>query len=278
MKNTNNQLKSWIFGKPILFSVASFLSVLVFILLYSLIGSIISIDLGNNSLIGLLLLILPFIYPAYYMIKKLPHDKIHRNDFIAIVNGCAFVSILLSLITAPYFLYLDYLHNKMEFVRATHPILFNTTAIFVIILALYLVGLTLSSIYAKYKRCTTMGVSPWKVILSMPFTFFMLWTPGYLIEEKTKKSDLQIKSTWYTKFHKWVLANIHNTLCVFLFIVLFRSAIAGIATIVLTVALLVIYTLWYKKHKSDFIQNINKGYALTAICLNIAIIISLLLQ
>jgi hypothetical protein len=59
-----------------------------------------------------------------------------------------------------------------------------------IFVSLYLIGVALSGIYAKYKRATTLGIKPWKVILSMPFAFLLMWTPGYLIKDKDTKSVL----------------------------------------------------------------------------------------
>jgi hypothetical protein len=157
-----------------------------------------------------------------------------------------------------------------------HPVIFNISVILFVLLALYLFGLAISGIYAKYKRCKEMGITPWKIFLSMPFAFFMLWTPGYLIEEKTKKSNLQIKSKWFGNFNKWVLSSFNNVLFVFLFLTICKTMIAGLPTMVLCAVLLIIYTLWYVKHKSDFIKNINNGYALTAVGINIAIILAVI--
>lgn len=278
MEKTTKQLKSWLFGKPVLFSLVSFLSVIVFVLMYSLVGSFIHFDMGYDSLAALFLFILPFIYPVYYLIKKLSVDKMYRNDFIAIVNGCAIISLLFSAFTIPYFTHIEELRRYMLKMYVLHPAIFNTAAFLLIFVALYLIGVSIANIYAKYKRCTTMGINKWKVILSMPFAFFMLWTPGYLIEEKTKKSNLEIKSVWFSKFQKWVVSGFNNTLLVFLFLLLLKSVFAGILTITLSVAILVIYTLWYVKHKSDFIKNINNGYALTAVGINLAVIIAMLVQ
>ena len=92
MKKTSNQLKQWLFNKPAVFTLLSFIFISVFILIYSLIASWLNINHEQNLLFGLVLFLLPFIYPVYYMIKKLPHDNMYRNDFIAIVN--TYVNIL----------------------------------------------------------------------------------------------------------------------------------------------------------------------------------------
>lgn len=268
----NNQLKQWLFNKPILFTF-------IFVglgLIFSVIHSIISMFVPIESSAPLaIMFILSFIFSVYYTIKKLPHDKMYRNDFVAIVNGGAFISIIFSLLI----LFVPHgpdAQTQALWLYATHPAIVITGMTALIFSGLYLSGIAISGIYAKYKRCREMGISPWKIILSMPFAFFMLWTPGYLLAEKSNKSNLQIKSAWYSKLNKWILNDFNNTLLVFLLILLFKTSFAGVSTMLLTLSLLVIYTLWYIKHKSDFVKNINNGYALTAVGINIAIIMAVL--
>ena len=155
-----------------------------------------------------------------------------------------------------------------------HPVLFIAFSVLLSLFVLYLIGLAICGIYAKYKRATTIGISPWKVILSMPFGFLLMWTPGYLIKDKNVKTSLDIKSNWYNRFNKWVMDNSYNLIFVFLFFLFCKGIIAGISTVILYFALLIIYALWYAKHKSDFMQNINRGYALTAVIINIAILLA----
>ena len=214
------------------------------------------------------------------MIKKLPHDEMPRQDFIAITNGASFISIASSIIAM---ITLGLIGNgikmKMMMMYLLHPTMFTIIMISIALVTLYIIGVAISGVYAKYKRITTMGVSPWKAILSMPFAFLMLWTPGYLIAEKgNKKSNLLIKSKWYNRFNNWVLSNSSNVLFVFLFLLFAKGIIAGLSTLILTIALLIIYTLWYVKHKSDFMKNINKGYALTSVGINIAILMAVILS
>ena len=270
----NNQLKQWLFNKPVLFSLMFIGLGLIFSIIHSLVSMVIPIE---SSLPLTLMFAFSFIFSAYYMIKKLPHDKMNRNDLVAIVNGGAFISILSSLLL----LFVPNGQNaktQVMLLYMMHPNIFMIGVVVITLIGLYLIGLAISGIYAKYKRCVEMGVSPWKIILSMPFAFLLLWTPGYLINDKAKKSNLLIKSQWYSKLNKWILKNANNTLLVFLLILLFKTTFAGIPTMLLTISLLVIYTLWYVKHKSGFIKNINNGYALTAVGINIAIVIAVLLQ
>lgn len=271
---TKTRLKSWLFTKPIMFTLL-FLGIgIIFSIFYSLIQSVFNFE----SLIPMYILCaLTFILPAYYMIRKLPHDNLSQSDFVAIVNGASFIAILSSMI-AIFFMGINgtYFQHKIMKLYVLYPTTFFILVTLAILVSLYLLGLAISGIYAKYKRATTLGISPWKIILSMPFAFLMLWTPGYLIQDKSVKSSLEIKANWYSRFNKWVVANFGNTLFVFLFILILKGVITGLTTLTLSALLLIIYALWYTQHKSDFVKNINGGYALTAVGINIAIILAVI--
>ena len=274
MKNIS-QLKQWLFNKPAVFSVMFFGLITVLALLYSVIQTF----FGFNTFTPMYFIFaVSFIYSVYYMIKKLPHDTMHQSDFVAITNATSIISIVSSIIAISVFgLYGPLFQRQMMKLYFFHPVIFGIAFVTITLVSLYILGVAVSGIYAKYKRATTMGIAPWKVILSMPFAFLLLWTPGYLIEEKTKKSNLTIKANWYARFNKWVMSNFSNILFVFLFFVLAKAVIAGLPTLIYTSALLVIYAIWYKKHKSDFVKNINGGYALACIGINFAMILSVIL-
>ena len=269
-------LKSWMLTKPMLFAIWCTILMVIFGFGYSLIQTFLHIE----SYIPLYILCaLTFILPACYMIQKLPHDKMNQNDFVAITNGSSIISIIASFIAifTMSFSNLSF-HRDLIALYILHPTIFSILLTLTVFVSLYLIGLSLAGIYAKYKRAVTLGVSPWKVILSMPFSFLLMWTPGYLTDEKDVKPNLEIKSAWYKKLNKWVLNNFSNTLFMFLILLFFKSVIAGLPTLTLAVLLMIIYALWFTKHKSDFIQNINNGYATTAVGINIAILIAVLLQ
>lgn len=272
---TTSQLKQWLLTKPIIFALILFCSVTVLGLLLSVIQTFLPFE---PTIAVSAIFIISLAFAAYYTIKKLPHDKMPQKDFIAITNGASIISLASSLfILSIYGIYAGTLRQKLMMMYLLHPGMLNVILGLLIAFALYILGVAVSGVYAKYKRATTIGVTPWKVILSMPFAFLLMWTPGYLIEEKGNKSNLLIKSKWYTRFNNWVMANFSNLLFTFLFLLFAKTIIAGTSTLILTIALLIIYTLWYVKHKSDFVKNIDKGYALTAVGINIAIILAMIL-
>lgn len=274
MKNIP-QLKQWLLNKPFIFSLMFFGLASVLGLLFSVVQTLLHFE----TLAPIYFIFgFSFIFSTYYMIKKLPHDTMCRSDFIAITNGTSIISILSSIAAISVFgLYGHIFQRKMMTLYLLHPVLFGIIFLAITLFSLYILGVAISGLYAKYQRARTMGISPWKIILSMPFSFLMIWAPGYLIEDKNKKTNLIIKSKWYARFNNWVISNFSNMLFVFLFLLLAKSVIAGFPTLMLTLALLVIYTLWYVKHKSDFVKNINNGYALTSVGINLAILAAVIL-
>lgn len=276
MQKEKTKLKSWLLIKPLMFTLWFLILGTILGFAYSFIQSIFNFE----SMIPLYILCaLTFILPACYIIQKLPHEKMGQNDFVAITNGAGFISIIASLVAILTIgFYGENIQRDMLMMYILHPTMFYGILSFVFVTSLYLIGVALSGIYAKYKRATTIGISPWRVILSMPFTFLLMWTPGYLIQDKEIKSELEIKSSWFKKLNKLVLANFNNTLFMFLLLLFFKCVIAGTATLILSALLLILYVLWYVKHKSDFIKNINKGYALTAVGINLAILFAVIIQ
>ncbi len=276
MQTEKTPLKSWLLTKPLVFTLWFLILGLILGFGYSVIQSVFNFETITPLYI---LLALTFILPACYMIQKLPRDKMNQSDFVAITNGAGLISITASFIAILTIgMYGNQVQNDMMRLYILHPTTFYILLSFIMLTSLYLIGVAVSGIYAKYKRVVTLGVSPWKVILSMPFAFLLMWTPGYLIKDKEIKSALEIKSHWYSKLNKWVLSNFGNTLFAFLLLIFFKSLIAGSATLILAIISLVIYALWYTKHKSDFVKNINKGYALTAVGINLAILLAVIIQ
>ena len=90
MKNIK-QLKQWLFNKPAIFSLMFFGLVVILGLIYSAIQTFFHFD----TLVPIYFIFgLSFIYSIYYMIKKLPHDKLYQSDFVAITNGVSIISII----------------------------------------------------------------------------------------------------------------------------------------------------------------------------------------
>ena len=275
-KQNKPALKSWLLTKPLMFTLWCMGLIVIFGLSYALIQTFFNFE---SLWLVYTLCALTFALPICYMIQKLPHEKMNQSDFVAIANGATIISVIPSFIAVLMAGFYSYsLQRDMMALYMWHPAAFSILLALAVFISIYLIGVSISGIYAKYKRATTLGVSPWKVILSMPFAFLLMWTPGYLIKDKDTKSGLEIKSAWYAKFNKWVLSNFSNTLFVFLFLLFCKGLMTGVTTLILSALLLAVYALWFTKHKSDFVKNINDGYAITAIGINLAILIAIIIQ
>ena len=278
MQNKKNniipQLKTWLFTKPVLFAISFFVLSAVLFMIYGAIST--ALDMSSVYPMYVLFM-LSLIACIWYTIKKLPHDKMNQNDFIAITNGTTLISIFATLIPMTFIiLYGSTLRAHLLMFYLMHQSLCILLFLLFLLISLYVIGVSICGIYAKYKRAESIGISPWKIVLSMPFAFLLMWTPGYLLKGKDIKSNLQIKCQWYSKLQKWVMGNSSNILFTFLFLLFCKGVITGWATFILYATLIILYALWYIKHKSDFIKDVNKGYAMTAIGINIAIILAII--
>lgn len=202
----------------------------------------------------------------------------NQNDFIKIINGQTLISVCVM------FLSIAIISNGTEAIRhyllwllTTHPILFWLLSSVSILIYLYILGTIIICIYAKYKRALEFNISHWKIICSMPFTFLLMWTPGYLIAEKNStKEEVTIQSNLYNKIHNYVIANKGNTIFAFIIMICITKLFSGFVPLLTTLGLLILYFLWNIKYKSTFIDKISKEYSLMATSINIAIWIAVL--
>ena len=270
--NETSVLSNWLFRQPLVFATAYFVISTLLVVLFTAINAIFNTDSFVALLITLFIALVGTAY--YFLIKKLPHDDMHRNDLIAITNGCSIIAIVLPLF---FLLFVgtnpNMIHRKLVWMYILHPNVLMFLGLLSTFAVLYLLGVAISGIYAKYKRTTTMGISKWKIFCSMPFGFLLLWTPGYLIPEKNAKSNVKIKSHWYSVFNKWVISDVYNTLVVFLGFLLLKNIFSGTGVFLLTAVLLGIYGVWYLKYKQNLMKIMNNGYALSAVFINITAIL-----
>ena len=287
-ENTKSTLTTWLWNNPARFTGWMLIVSAIFVGI-SYIPSIMNIPLID--VVGLVLMALSIIFITRNLVKHLPYKNISHSDFVAILNGYK----LLSMVLFTGWAGLGLLMNKTtifkgpitdattgEIVKYVHisETLNNIIQIIWFVLAVYLLGIWISSIYVKYKRAKDMGISGWKIILSMPFTFMMSWMPGYLDTDKKTQSNMTIKSNWYDKFNKWVIANKNNTLFTFLLLYIFINLFlsANISVILFPLMLFAIYMLWKNIAKDNFKKHINNGYAWLSVGINIFMIIMFIRQ
>lgn len=283
-QNIKTTLKTWLWNKPARFTGWA----LIFGVLFfgaSYIPNIEKIPAVDIAIC--IITIVAFVFMVRDLIKNLPYKNINHSNFVAITNAYK----LLSVLVFSGWMGLTFLMNKCK-PSDIHPYsvstdinqayfviprtLFSIIEIIWFVVAAYLLGLWISNIYVKYKRAKDTGLSGWKVILSMPFTFMMSWMPGYLSADKKNQSGLTIKSRCYDIFNKWVVSNSNNTLFVFLLLFIFANLFVSthLSTIFFPLILFAIYMLWKTVTKESFTKHINRGYIWTAIIINILMLIS----
>lgn len=281
-----SNLKTWLWNKPARFAVW-----ILFISALFVGGTYIPalVELPASDIVAVCILLIAFLFTVRGLIKSLPYNKISHSDFVAIINGYQ----ILSLILVSGWAGLTFLMNRCkpsrllvsninDTVTNTRYLyipdtLFNILQVVWFILAVYLLGLWIMSIYVKYKRAKDMGISGWKAILTMPFTFMMTWMPGYITLDR-KQSSVTIKSKWYAHLNNWVTENINNSVCMFLLLFIFSTVfiVADISVILFPLMLFAIYMLWKTLAKDCFLPNINRGYAWTAILINMFMLMSII--
>lgn len=282
-QNIKTTLKTWLWDKPARFTGWVFIFTALFYA-GSYIPNIDKIPAIDAICLGISLITIVFLIRS--LIKSLPYKNINHGNFVAMTNGYK----LLSLTLFGVWMGLTMLMNRCKpsdivissvsaEINKTYLViprtLFSMIEIVWFVVAVYLLGLWISSIYVKYKRAKDMGLSGWKVILSMPFTFIMSWMPGYLTSDK-KQSNLTINSKWYNIFNKWVISKPNTTLFVFLVLFVLTNLFisTNLATVLFPLMLFAIYMLWKTITKDTFSKHINRGYIWTAIVINLLMVMS----
>lgn len=271
MKKTT--LKTWLFTRPFQFALRM-LIVIIIAWLPRLFPTI-NISLFNYGTLALAVCI--FAWAAYKLAKSLPLKEISQKDFVALTNGYRITILATLFIFFGYNALTEYLFSSFWFFKmppVMTRILFESLGVIQAFIPMFILGTVLSSIFVKYRRAKIMGLTPWKIILTMPFTFIMSWMPGYLIADKSTKSDLQIKSNWYSKFNAWATATSVNTTFVFLFLILLSNILLTrqSASLLFPLVLFLVFSLWNSTSKPNFKASMNRGYVWLAIIINIIMV------
>ena len=269
MKPEKTTLKTWLFTRPIQFTLRMLIVFLLFWLpdIFPVINKIplsdvvlISLGLGTT------------IWAIYKLVKSLPLSIMPRNDFVAITNGYRITLFIALAVWMVVGIAIEQLFRMRVPGARVLPMMYQLSFY---LLSMYLLGVSLSGFCVKYVRARIFGMSKWKVILSIPFTFIMAWIPGYLIDDKSNKTNLQINSKWFARFNKWATATQINATFVFVCLILLTNALLTKHpfTILLPATLFLIFLIWQGFSKPDLKSKINRGYSWVAIIINIILLV-----
>ncbi len=275
MQNTKHAtLSSWLLWSPLRFAIISLGLMLGSTLLYSIIVHRIYDTPPPSQTPIVILLTLSVAFAATLLIRRLPCDKMDRDKFISIHNAQTFIlSITLIISSIILFMNLDKFMLQLLWLETHASLSFLILAVIAAIFYMYLLGLLISNIYAKYLRARDMNIPAWKTVCSMPFGFSMLWSAGYLMNTKTTPKKAK-SDNWYSRLTNWILEKQSNTVLAFICITLLSGFFFGFRSILLTFALALIYGIWALQVGTKTLsKNISHKYTNTAIIINIILLI-----
>ena len=269
----NQKITTWLLSRPALFAVTSFGLIVIGALLCGL------LDITSLVWIGIIIS-LSFFVAVAFLLRGLPPQNLDRRSFVALNNIQTFVVGMAFLIST-----LLIAANSQQIILQL--ILLETTSspalIVILVVAelfyLYLAGAFIANLYAKYRRVRAMGVSMWRIIATAPFGFAMLWIPGYLLPEPTKKAPaLDIKSKLFASLTDWIIARPVRGGAALVILTLLSGFFFGFNAILMTFAMALVFAIWAWSVGPDRLRkNIGGAYAITAIGVNIATWIAIIL-
>lgn len=269
-KTCTSQLHTWILRAPLKFAIYTFCAFLTVGLLYTLIIGTIYAHAPLPIQPLLYITFITLIFFTYKLYKHLPPTPPDQISFVATHNAqMTITSIAFFLISILLFQNADILALKLS--SGTYILTVATSCI----ICLYLIGIIFSNIFLKFMRIQTFKIPTWKIILSMPFGFAALWTPGYIL--KTKQSETNtfiIKSNWYKRLTHQILSHQSTTIAVYALITTLSGFIFGIRSVLLTFILALIFGIWTISVGTEkFIKEAPKKYSTFAIIINMIVII-----
>lgn len=272
-RKKSQSLLTWLLWHPLKFALIAF----GLIVLISAVLNAMGVSTDGPIAFGVIIAV---VIAAAITFWYMPRDNMDRRGFIALTNAQTLIATTIfwasAIIIATYQAQIT---NKLLWMATMQSGMFFTIFVLVGVFYMYLFGVSLTNLYTKYQRCREMGISPWKIILSMPFGFGLLWTPGYLLDDGNKNnSSVTISARWYERLTNWIMSNPIYTTLAFALIVIYSGFFAGFNAALLTLASAVVFAIWLRiAGLSGFREAQNRTYAYVAIVVNIAIIIGFIL-
>lgn len=272
-RKKSQSLLTWLLWHPLKFALIAF----GLIVLISAVLNAMGVSTDGPIAFGVIIAV---VIAAAITFWYMPRDNMDRRGFIALTNAQTLIATTIfwasAIIIATY---QTQITNKLLWMATMQSGMFFTIFVLVGVFYMYLFGVSLTNLYTKYQRCREMGISPWKIILSMPFGFGLLWTPGYLLDDGNKNnSSVTISARWYERLTNWIMSNPIYTTLAFALIVIYSGFFAGFNAALLTLASAVVFAIWLRiAGLSGFRGAQNRTYAYVAIVVNIAIIIGFIL-
>lgn len=270
--NNHTTLKQWMLSAPIFFAITSFLFAIIISVLAGLLLPKNNITL---SIVGASMFITT-ILASILAIRKIPTKKMDRSGIVTIFNIKMLFMGLMSLISVLTAINLIPIQTWLFTIMQSEIgiICGFIIAICLVLISLYILGVTIMGLWACFLRARTMNIPLWKIICSIPFGFDMIWLPGYFIPNKAeKKSIVTTRIKWISKLTNWTFASPTNAVFVFTLFIIGTGLFNGITATLLTISMLLMFGIWLMQMgNKKFEKNIGGTYSTTAVIINFAII------
>lgn len=273
---TNAKLSTWLFWSPLKFAFISLGIILTAAFIFSIIASKLYANAPIQQTPLLAILALGTLGAAAIQIRKLPPIKMDRQSFIALHNGQTLI-LSLAFMIASYLIFINYqqIMFSLLMMETQSSLYFLAILIIAALFYLYLIGLAITNIYAKFCRIREFNIPIWKIVLSIPFGFSGLWVTGYLLNTNTPKQPaIQTHSKWYTAWTQWTLSRPATTIATFIAITTLSGFFFGFNAVLLTFSLALIFGIWALQiGTTKFTKTIPTKYATTMVMINIALLV-----
>ncbi|MBD5400336.1 hypothetical protein HDR61_01135 [bacterium] len=277
--NQTNKMSVWLFKRPAIFSLLS----MAFLFLATVIGigitSILNIGAAYSKIIAGTFVTIALFGATAITIRKLPGTNLDRRSFVALSTAQMFItSIVFIVTTIAVVANAQTLMLRMLWLESNSTALFLATMIILALFYMFLLGIYIGNLYAKYRRIRAMGVSMWRTLATAPFGFCMLWIPGYLIgDTQNRKSIVEIKSKWYARLVDWIMERPTRNAAALVILLLMSGFFLGFNAIVFTMVAAFVFVIWASIVGPDNLRkNIGGRYTNIAIAINIIAIIAVI--
>lgn len=270
-KIKQNKLTAWLLTRPLLFAAMMLGATLVCGTLAALVPTP-AARIATSALF-----LIAALASVIITLRGLPAANLDRRSFVTVCTAQTLV-LDASILVLPLLFGAgthSWLMSKIATLAIQSMMLFTILMCIVAFVSMYVTGLALSAFYARYRRIRAMGVTMWRAVLTLPFGFFMLWMPGYLLPDDTQKTPaLTTNVRWFNRVIDWLMARPINAAIVFVIqFVLFGLALGAYNTI-LSSGLMILFAIWLTVAGADKTRRDIPGiYGTVAIAINILCII-----
>ncbi len=283
-KKTKSLLGMWLWRRPLKFAFMTIFAQLGISLAW---GAIANLIYAPNTVVPMTpLFIMMGIIGALivvWLIRRLPSDTLDRHSFVTLNTAQNIVSFIVSLFTV--FVLAKTLQTMfIQTYLSGHISTGTIIAIFATLTAgIFVLGTFIASMYSIFLRMRKLNVPMWKLIVTLPFGYILLWFAGFMTDDarKTKTPVIETKKQWYAKLINWITAHPYHGLVTATIIMLSTIVTAGISSVaaIISFVAFMIFGTWYAVMGATKLRNtIPTTFSGVAIVLNIiAIIFSLVL-